>query len=118
MIHFENYIIRPLEVSDLKPYFELVERNRKRLEDFFTGTVTRTKDMAAAEIFLNELNSKRESKLYYPYILLDNLTQEFIAFIDLKNIDWSIPKAEIGCYTDEKFSGKYGVFRTLLEVVE
>ncbi len=106
MIHFENYIIRPLEVSDLKPYFELVERNRKRLEDFFTGTVTRTKDMAAAEILLNELNSKRESKLYYPYILLDNLTQEFIAFIDLKNIDWSIPKAEIGCYTDEKFSGK------------
>ena len=106
MIHFENYIIRPLEVSDLKPYFDLVERNRERLEDFFTGTVTRTKDMAAAEIFLNELNSKRESKLYYPYILLDNLTQEFIAFIDLKNIDWSIPKAEIGCYTDEQFSGK------------
>jgi len=106
MIHFENYIIRPLEISDIKPYFDLVERNRKRLEDFFTGTVTRTKDMAEAEIFLNELNSKRESKLYYPYILQDNLTQKFVAFIDLKNIDWSIPKAEIGCYTDEKFSGK------------
>ncbi len=24
----------------------------------------------------------------------------------MKNLDWSIPKAEIGCYTDETFAGK------------
>lgn len=106
MIYFENYTIRPLEVSDLKSYFDLVERNRKRLEDFFTGTVSRTKDLVETEIFLKELTTKRDAKLYFPFILVDNSTNEFVAFIDLKNLDWTIPKTEIGCYTDVKFAGK------------
>ena len=37
---------------------------------------------------------------------MDNLTNEFVAFIDLKNLDWSIPKTEIGCYTDKKIAGR------------
>ncbi len=106
MIEFENYTIRPLEVSDLKPYFDLVDRNRKRLEDFFTGTVSRTKDLSETEIFLKELTAKRSARQYFPFILVDNSTNEFAAFIDLKNVDWTIPKTEIGCYTDEKFAGK------------
>jgi RimJ/RimL family protein N-acetyltransferase len=106
MINFDNYTIRPLEISDLKPYFELVERNRKRLEDFFTGTVSRTKDFAATENFLKELSEKRSAKQYFPYVVVDNSTNAFVAFIDLKNIDWSIPKTEIGCYTDEDYAGK------------
>jgi RimJ/RimL family protein N-acetyltransferase len=106
MIEFENYRIRPLEITDLKPYFDLVERNRKRLEDFFTGTVTRTKDLAATELFLTELTARRMDRQYFPFILENNTTKEFIAFIDLKNLDWTIPKSEIGCYTDEQFAGK------------
>ena len=106
MINFENFTIRPLELSDLKAYFELVERNRKRLEDFFTGTVSRTKDVAATEIFLKDLSDKREAKQYFPYVLVDNSTNAFVGFFDLKNIDWTIPKTEIGCYTDEQYAGK------------
>ncbi len=106
MITFDNYTIRPLEIEDLKPYFELVEQNRKRLEDFFTGTVSRTKDLTATQTFLEEIVVKRNAKQYYPYILVDNLNNDFIVFIDLKNLDWTIPKTEIGCYTDNKFAGK------------
>jgi RimJ/RimL family protein N-acetyltransferase len=106
MIDFENYTIRPLETTDLLPYFNLVEKNRKRLEDFFTGTVSRTKTLVETENFLIELTAKRASKLYFPYILINNATNEFVAFFDLKNLDWTIPKTEIGCYTDEAFAGK------------
>jgi len=106
MINFENYTIRPLRVEDLKQYFDLVERNRKRLEKFFTGTVSRTQDLKSTEIFLREIDEKRDNKQYFPFLVVDNLTNEFVAFIDLKNLDWSIPKSEIGCYTDEKSAGK------------
>lgn len=106
MITFENYTVRPLEVGDLNAYFDLVERNRKRLEDFFTGTVSRTKDLSETEIFLNEMITKRTQRQYFPFVLVDQNTNEFLAFIDLKNLDWTIPKTEIGCYTDEKFAGK------------
>ena len=106
MIEFENYIIRPLGEDDLEPYFNLVDRNRKRLEDFFTGTVSRTKDLSATKIFLQEVIAKRGTKQYFPFLLVDKVTNNFIAFFDLKNIDWTIPKAEIGCYTDEIYAGK------------
>ncbi|GAA4272174.1 GNAT family protein [Aquimarina gracilis] len=106
MINFENYTIRPLELRDLEPYFYLVDRNRKRLEDFFTGTVSRTANITETASFLQEIVQKREAKQYFPYLLVDNTTNDFIAFFDLKNVDWSIPKTEIGCYTDEKYSGK------------
>ena len=106
MITFENYTIRPLQIDDLNSYYDLVQRNRKRIEDFFTGTVSKTKDLKSTENFLLEIDEKRKNKEYYPYLVVDNLTNNFVAFIDLKNLDWSIPKTEIGCYTDEKIAGK------------
>lgn len=106
MVTFDNYSIRPLESSDLGNYFSMVEKNRKRLEDFFTGTVSRTKTFEDTEFFLSELIQKRENKLYYPFIIENPDNGEFIGFIDIKNIDWNIPKAELGCYTDEDYAGK------------
>jgi hypothetical protein len=44
-MQFDNYTIRPLTTEDLAAYFQLVEKNRKRLEGFFTGTVSRTKTL-------------------------------------------------------------------------
>ncbi len=68
MITFDNYTIRPLKIDDLEPYFDLVDRNRKRLEDFFTGTVSKTKALIATKKFLEEIDAKRIHKQYYPFI--------------------------------------------------
>ena len=106
MIQFEQYSIRPLAIADLENYFGMVDKNRKRLEDYFTGTVSKTQNIEATKNFLEEIENKREAKLYYPFVLIDNSTNTFIGFFDLKNIDWNIPKSEIGCYTDEDFAGK------------
>lgn len=106
MIKFDNYTIRSLEIEDLNKYFELVYRNRKRLEDFFVGTVSRTKDINATKLFLDELIQKREAKEYFPFLVIDNSTNNFVAYFDIKNLNWSIPKAEIGYYTDEQYAGK------------
>ncbi len=105
MLEFDNYIIKPLETTDLEQYFRLVDRNRKRLEDFFVGTVSKTKDIQATRDFLNEIDGKRVDKRYFPYVVVEKESNSFVAFFDLKNIDWSIPKAEIGCYTDEGYAG-------------
>jgi ribosomal-protein-serine acetyltransferase len=106
MINFDNYSIRLLELNDFEKYFLMVEKNRKRLEDFFTGTVSRTKTFEDTEVFLKELIQKREAKLYYPYIIENIENGEFVGFIDIKNIDWNIPKGELGCYTDQDYARK------------
>jgi ribosomal-protein-serine acetyltransferase len=103
---FDNFKIRLLEESDLENYFSLIQNNRKRLEDFFTGTVSRTKTVEDTGQFLKELIQKREDKLYYPFIIENLENGEFVGFIDIKNIDWNIPKGELGCYTDEYYAGK------------
>jgi RimJ/RimL family protein N-acetyltransferase len=106
MINFEHFSIRPLELNDLESYFSMVERNRRRLEDFFTGTVSRTKTFEDTEVFLKEIIQKREDRLYYPFVIENLEIKEIIGFIDIKNIDWNIPKAELGSYTDERYAGK------------
>lgn len=115
-MQFDHYTIRLLTTGDLLPYFELVQRNRSRLEDFFTGTVSRTKTLEDTQNFLADITERAKSKTYFPYIIVDNSTGNIVGFLDLKNIDWSIPKSEMGCYMDETFASKgiaskaFGIF--------
>ena len=95
-----------LNESDLLPYFDMVEKNRKRLEDFFTGTVSRTKTLEDTRTFLTEIGERIQKRLYFPYIIVDDTTGRIIGYLDLKNIDWSIPKAETGCYIDQHYAGR------------
>jgi ribosomal-protein-serine acetyltransferase len=104
-MNFDNYRVRLIERTDLEAYYLLVENNRKRLEDFFTGTVSRTKTFEETRTFLEENIQRARDKKYFPFIIEDIATREIVGFIDVKNIDWNIPKAELGCYADEKYAG-------------
>jgi ribosomal-protein-serine acetyltransferase len=105
-MQFDHFLVRPLTEADLHPYFEMVERNRARLEDFFTGTVSRTRTLEDTRNFLADITKRAEARTYLPYLIIDTSTNKPIGFLDLKNIDWSIPKSEVGCYMDETFAGK------------
>ena len=105
-MRFDHYHIRPLTEADLHSYFEMAERNRKRLEDFFTGTVSRTKTLEDTKNFLADITKRAAAKTYMPFIIVDETSAKPIGFLDLKNIDWSIPKSEVGCYMDEGYAGK------------
>ena len=105
-MQFDNYIIRPLTTADLHPYFEMVERNRPRLEQFFTGTVSRTHTLGDTKLFLLDIAERTAARTYMPYVIVEETTGKFTGFLDLKNIDWSVPKTEMGCYIDESLAGK------------
>jgi RimJ/RimL family protein N-acetyltransferase len=105
-MHFEHYSIRLLSDKDLNGFFNLIEENRSRLEAFFSGTVSRTSTFADTKIYLSEMINKSEHKTYLPFIIVDNITGSFVGFLDIKNIDWNIPKGELGCFIDKKYEGK------------
>ncbi len=105
-MQFDNYRIRQLTTGDLEDYYKMVDKNRSRLEDFFTGTVSRTKTFSDAEVFLSEILNLAEKKQYFPYVLVDEKKNSIIGFFDLKNIDWSVPKSEMGAYVDADYTGK------------
>jgi ribosomal-protein-serine acetyltransferase len=114
-MQFDNYSIRPLTTGDIEPYFEMVDKNRKRLESFFTGTVSKTKTFEDTRNFLVEIEQKVQERSYFPFLLIDDLTNRIIGFFDLKNIDWNIPKSEVGCYIDSEYEGK-GITAKAFEV--
>lgn len=105
-MRFENYELRLLAKKDVLSFFQLIESNRTRLEDFIAGILSRTKNLSDTQIFVEEVIQKRESKSYFPYVLINNDNNELIGFFDVKNIDWNIPKAEIGFFIDKNYTGK------------
>ena len=105
-MNFDHFLIRPLTTDDLHPYFALVGRNRKRLEDFFTGTVSRTKSLEDTQAFLADITARAEAETYMPFVILDTDSGSLIGFLDLKNIDWSIPKSKMGAWMDKDWAGK------------
>jgi RimJ/RimL family protein N-acetyltransferase len=115
-MEFENYTIRLLTVDDALAYFQLIERNRKRLEDFFAGTVSKNKDFEATQKFMLEVSERMNQRTYFPYIVINRLNNEIAGFIDIKNIDWNIPKAELGCFIDEEYAAK-GISSQALSII-
>ena len=104
-MQFDHFTIRQLTWHDTHAFFQMVERNRPRLEDFFTGTVSRTRTIESTREFVLDITRRAEEKKYYPYVITDDTRETIIGFLDLKNIDWNIPKAEIGGYMDEAYAG-------------
>lgn len=104
-MNFDHYTIRLLTPEDLDSYWKLIETNRKRLEDFFAGTISKTRTFKDTQNFITDRIQQTVEKKYYPFIIVDNRANEIAGFIDIKNIDWRIPKGELGYYVDEKYAG-------------
>jgi len=105
-MQFEHYKLRLVEQEDADPFFLLIEDNRPRLEDFFAGTVARTRTIEDTRIYFEEIANRIEGRSYYPHILIDTSHNHFIGFMDIKSIDWNVPKAEIGYFIDSHYEGK------------
>jgi ribosomal-protein-serine acetyltransferase len=105
-MRFDHYIIRQLQPDDLEQYFSLIDRNRKRLEDFFAGTVAITRTLEETKSHLEDVISKASKKHYCPFVVIDENSHKIISSIQVKNFDWNVPKAELGYYIDKAYEGK------------
>ena len=105
-MHFDTFSIRLLAVEDHQEFFDLINRNRPRLEAFFAGTVSRTRNLEDTKDYVVEIVKKAEQKSYFPFVVIDNSNNSLVGFIDIKNIDWNIPKGELGCFIDEEYANK------------
>jgi ribosomal-protein-serine acetyltransferase len=101
-----HFRLRPITSEDGRAFFELIERNRPRLEDFFAGTVARTQTLEATLAHLGTMLEKATARSYFAFVLEDERTHTLAGFVDLKSIDWAIPKADIGSFMDGGYEGQ------------
>src|SRR5688572_22179508 len=98
--------IRPINVDDAKGFFHLVDSNRLRLEDFFAGTVAKNTSLEASIVFIEEALTNSAQRIYFPFVITLAEDPDPIGFIDIKSIDWNIPKAEMGYFIDANYEGR------------
>ena len=117
MIQFENYKISLLEVDQSELFFNLMKDNTKRLEDFFAGIISETKTLDDTIEYCQEVAQRIKDKTYLPYIITDTNCSKIIGLIDVKNIDWKIPKAELGAFIDADYENKGVITKAAILVV-
>ena len=103
---FDHYFIRIIRTTDAEAYFNLVNKNLDRLADFFAGTVAANRNRSDTDIFIQNNLRKFEDQTYMPFVIEDLNSGELIGYIDVKNIDLKVPKAELGCFIDGSNAGK------------
>jgi len=75
-------------------------------QDFFAGTLSRTTTLSATQKYCKEIEEKISRKEYFPYLIIEIQTNKVIGLIDVKNINWDIPKGELGAFIDSDFEGR------------
>jgi len=105
-MEFSHFKLRLAEPEDATAFFQLIDRNRPRLEDFFSGTVARTRTPEDTQAYIEEIMQRIAARTYFPYFLIDTKRPGFVGLIDVKNIDWNIPRAELGCFIDREYAGQ------------
>jgi RimJ/RimL family protein N-acetyltransferase len=94
-----------LTKDDAREFFTLIDQNRERL-GFFSGTLSKTNTLEDTIAYMDDVIDRIEKRLYYPFVIIDTRTNQFAGFMDIKSIDWSIPKAELGYFIDKEYQGK------------
>ncbi len=106
MNNSSNYKLQLLSENESQAFFSLIQNNRNRLEDFFAGTLSKTKTLSDTQKYCKEVEEKISRKEYFPYLIIEIESNKIIGLIDLKNINWDIPKGELGAFIDSNFEGK------------
>ncbi|MBV7267620.1 GNAT family N-acetyltransferase [Winogradskyella luteola] len=100
---FSNFKIELLSESGGEAFYNLINKNRARLEDFFAGTVSKTRTLEDTLNYCDDIQERIKTLSYLPYMIIDIDTNEFVGLVDVKNIDMNVPKAELGSFIDSRY---------------
>ncbi len=115
---FNNYQILLLQEKDSTSFFHLIENNKERLNDFFAGTVVKTTTLEATQAYCKEIMNRIAHRTYFPYLIKEKASGKLVGFLDIKNIDWEVPKAELGAFIDADFEGKGIITHHLTQLID
>ena len=95
-----------LQLDDISPnaFYCLIDRNKHHLKEGFPTTVANCSTLIAATAYYEkQLEFYELSKGYYFYFE-DAHTQQIVGHVQIKNIDNSLQKCELGYFVDKDFT--------------
>jgi len=101
----DNLILRELNSEDSSQFFELIERNRARLTDYFPQTIATITSPETCDDYIDKKMKEVADKDGFGFVLEDE-TDKLKGFISVKNTDWTVPKCELAFFIDKDHIGR------------
>jgi ribosomal-protein-serine acetyltransferase len=105
-IHFDHFILREPTLDDAAGYCDLVLKNINRIASSAPHTAKAIHDVESTKNFLEERIEKAAKKELLTYITIDTHTNLPVVSTVIMNIDWTIPKGELGFFIESDYAGK------------
>ena len=115
---FDNFSLRPISKEDSRNYFSLIDSNRDRILKYFPKITNANKDIQSTISYIANRILSAEKKEFITLVISDDITKKIIGTILIKNIDWNIPKCELGFFIDQNYEGKGIITKSTSLVIE
>jgi [ribosomal protein S5]-alanine N-acetyltransferase len=94
----EHLLLRPYEEGDEQAFMSLIQENTSALNPAFAGRLVRVRVLEDARTQLAQLRTDWDNRKQFDFGVWLKKSETYIGDITLKNIERSVPKAEIALY--------------------
>lgn len=114
----ERTVIRRFREQDGEAFFKIIQNNRPRLEDRFRKLTYAVHSIDEATFFIHTQIANWLLQKSYSFAIWDNDSADIIGYVEIINIDWDIPKAELVFFIDQEREGREFMTEALLRIIQ
>lgn len=96
----KNLLLRPYQDGDERDFMRLLQENMAYLSPAFPGRLSRVRVLDDARSQVQQLRTDWDNRRTFEFGVWQKQDNHYIGDIALKNLDRSVPKAEVGLYFD------------------
>jgi ribosomal-protein-alanine N-acetyltransferase len=109
-------LLKRYQQGEGKLVYALIRDNKTRLQDHFPRTIAQITDENKAELYVRSRIADWYGQKGYFFGIWEQGSQTYIGQISVKNLDWEVPRAEIGYYISKEYEGR-GLMTEVLKVI-
>lgn len=111
-------VVRRFREGDGSAFYELVQRNSMYLEDHFPYLVEQVRGADEGEAFVRGRLADWLRQERFAFGIWRREEADLIGFIQLHEVDWAIPRAEVSYFLDQSQAGKGVMTEVLARIVQ
>jgi ribosomal-protein-serine acetyltransferase len=113
----DSFRIRLISEDDAPQLSRLIDKNKIRLCDYFPNSIKSIVSEESAMSYIREKVRQCTNKVGYCFVIELPETAGLIGIVFLKNVEWTIPKAELAYFIDGEHEGKGIVTGSIRHVI-
>ncbi|WP_395053097.1 GNAT family N-acetyltransferase [Flavobacterium sp.] len=114
---FSNWKLDELDKVQPNEFFELVQKNKTRIENTLTITVANCESQEKINQYFKIKNQNQINKTDFYFYIRNIETNNLIGYIGIKKIDYKILKCELFYFVDKNFEGKGIISKAVKQII-